>query len=110
MFGVIWGIAIIGVVLKSLFADRFMVVNTFGYLIMGWLIVFAWGPLSDNMYPTAITMMIAGGLSYSIGTIFFGWHRIPILRKIKLPFAHAIWHLFVLGGSVCMFFSVLLFV
>lgn len=110
LFGIIWAIAVGGVVFKSIFADKFMVVATLGYLVMGWLIVFAWGPLAQNLNPMALNITLAGGLCYSIGTIFFGWERIPLLRKIKLPFVHAIWHLFVLAGSTCMFFSILLFV
>ena len=110
MFGIIWAIVIGGIVFKSIFADRFIVVATLGYLLMGWIIVFAWGPMSNALAPTAMNIMLAGGLSYSVGTIFFGWHRIPGLRKIKFPFAHAVWHLFVLAGSTCMFFSILLFV
>jgi len=110
LFGIIWAIAIGGIVFKSIFANKFIVVATFGYLIMGWLIVFAWRPLSQNLNPTAMNITLAGGLFYSIGTIFFGWEKIPFLKKIKFPFVHAVWHLFVLAGSACMFFSILLFV
>lgn len=110
MFGIIWAIAIGGVVFKSIFANRFMVVATLGYIVMGWIIVFAWRPMSYALVPTAMHITLAGGLFYTVGTIFFGWERIPGLRKIKLPFNHAIWHLFVLAGSTCMFLSVLLYV
>lgn len=110
LFGIIWAIAIGGIVFKSIFADKFIVVATLGYLIMGWLIVFAWGPLSQNLNPTAMNITLAGGVFYSIGTIFFGWTKIPGLKKINFPFVHAVWHLFVLAGSTCMFFSILLFV
>ena len=110
MFGIIWTIAIGGIVFKSIFANRFMVVATLGYLFMGWIIVFAWSPMAAALNPTAMNMLLAGGISYSIGTIFFGWERIPGLKRIKLPFNHAIWHLFVLAGSACMFFSILLYV
>lgn len=110
LFCIIWSIAIGGIVFKSIFADRFIVVATLGYLIMGWLIAFAWQPLSQSLDPTAMNMTLIGGVFYSIGTIFFGWTKIPGLKKIKLPYVHAIWHLFVLAGSTCMFFSILLFV
>ena len=110
LFGIIWTIAIGGIVFKSIFADRFIVVATLGYLVMGWLIVIAWGPLSQNLSQVAINVTLAGGLFYSIGTIFFGWTKIPGLKRINFPFVHAVWHLFVLAGSACMFFSVLLFV
>jgi len=110
LFGIIWSIAVGGIIFKSIFADRFITVATLGYLLMGWLIVFAWGPLTTNLSPTALHITIAGGLCYSVGTIFFGWEKIPGLKKLKFPFVHAVWHLFVLAGSACMFFSILFFV
>lgn len=110
LFGIIWAIAIGGVVFKSIFADRFIVFATLGYLVMGWLIVFAWGPLTENLNSVAMNITLAGGICYSVGTIFFGWEKIPFIKKIKFPFVHAVWHLFVLAGSTCMFFSILLFV
>jgi len=110
LFGIIWAIAIGGIVFKSIFADRFIVLATFGYLLMGWLIVFAWGPLTANLAPNALRITLAGGILYSVGTIFFGWTKIPGLKKINFPFVHAVWHLFVLAGSACMFFSILLYV
>lgn len=110
LFAVIWVIAIAGIVFKSIFADRFIVFATLGYLIMGWLIIFAWRPLVQNLNPTAMNITLLGGLFYSVGTIFFGWEKIPLLKNIKFPFVHAVWHLFVLAGSACMFFSILFFV
>ncbi|MCL1989931.1 MAG: hemolysin III family protein [Defluviitaleaceae bacterium] len=110
LFAIIWVIAGAGIVFKSIFADRFIVLATLGYLVMGWLIVFAWGPLTANLAPTAMNITLAGGLCYSIGTIFFGWEKIPGLKKLKFPFVHAVWHLFVLAGSAFMFFSILWFV
>jgi len=110
LFFIIWTIAIGGIVFKSIFADRFIVLATLSYIIMGWLIVFVWGPLHANLSNTAIYLLFAGGLSYTLGTIFFGWQRIPWIKKVKLPFTHAIWHLFVLAGSAFMFFAILFFV
>jgi len=110
LFGIIWFIAVGGIIFKSIFADRFIVFATLGYLLMGWLIVFAWRPLSSSLNPTALNITLIGGLCYSIGTIFFGWEKIPFIKKFKFPFVHAVWHLFVLAGSTCMFLSILLFV
>ena len=110
LFGIIWSIAIIGIVFKSIFANKFETLATIGYLVMGWLIVLAWTPLSQNLDDSAIHLLFAGGLSYSVGTIFFLWDKIPILKKKTLPFSHAIWHLFVLAGSAFMFFCVFFFV
>jgi len=67
------------------------------YLALGWMIVLALKPLIDNVEPGGVWLLVAGGLSYSVGVVFYFWHR--------LPFNHAIWHLFVLGGSVCHFLS-----
>jgi hemolysin III len=110
LFAIVWSIAIGGIIFKSIFADKYSGLATLGYLVMGWLIIFAWGPLSQSLNPTAMNITLAGGLFYSIGTIFFGWHKIPFLKKINFPFVHAVWHLFVLAGSACMFFSILYFV
>ncbi|MCL1950244.1 MAG: hemolysin III family protein [Turicibacter sp.] len=101
LFGIVWAIAIAGVVFKSIFADRFNVVSTIGYLAMGWLILFAIGPLFHNLATWGFVLLMGGGVLYSTGTIFYLWE--------KLPFSHAIWHLFVMAGSACMFFSVLFF-
>ena len=68
-------------------------ISTALYLAMGWLIVFAIGPLYRGLPTAGLVWLVAGGLSYTFGIVFYAWHR--------LPFNHAIWHLFVLGGSVC---------
>ncbi len=93
LFGVIWGLAILGVILKFRFAGRFDVLSTIVYLIMGWLVLIAAKPLFAALPAGGIWLLVAGGLCYSLGTIFYLWE--------KLPFNHAIWHLWVLGGSVC---------
>ena len=86
--------AIGGVLMKTTWKGRKdHWISTALYLLMGWLIVIAFGPLLRAMAPAGVWWLAAGGLSYSFGVIFFAWR--------KLPFNHAIWHLFVLGGSVC---------
>ena len=69
---------------------------------MGWLIVFAWGPLSAHLAPHGLHLLIAGGLFYTVGTVFYMWR--------SFPYHHAVWHLFVLAGSVLHFFAILLFI
>jgi len=101
LFGTVWGIALLGVVFKAFFVKRFLFLSTFFYLIMGWLIVIAWGPLTAAMPHQGIVLLVAGGLSYTLGTIFYVWRG--------FPYHHAIWHLFVLGGSVTHFFAILLY-
>jgi hemolysin III len=98
LFGVIWALAITGVVLKFWFTGRAKVLSTLLYLAMGWLVVIAINPLRQSVAPAGLWLLLAGGLSYTLGTVFYLWRR--------LPYHHAVWHLFVLGGSVCHFFAV----
>ena len=102
LFWVVWGIAGFGVVLKLFFTGRFGVFSTLLYLLMGWLIVFDFSTLSNLVNPNAIVLLIAGGLSYTIGIIFYAIHRIP--------YNHVIWHLFVLAGAIYHFFMILFYV
>ena len=92
-FGVIWGLAVIGSVVKAFFTGRFTNLSTFAYVAMGWLSLFLVKSLSVALGLGGMVWLVAGGLSYSLGVIPFLWER--------LPFNHAIWHLFVIGGSVC---------
>ncbi|MCL4112229.1 UNVERIFIED_CONTAM: hypothetical protein GTU68_016521 [Idotea baltica] len=98
LFGIVWGLAILGFVLKAIYLPHYAKPTSFLYLVMGWLIVFAAREISENLSPLAIRWLVAGGLCYSIGIIFF------ILDRIK--YMHAVWHLFVLAGSICHFFAV----
>jgi len=102
LFWVVWGIAAFGVILKLFFTGRFEIFSTVLYLIMGWLIMFDFSALSSLMSPNGISLFVAGGLCYTVGILFYAIHRIP--------FNHVIWHLFVLGGAICHFFMILLYV
>ena len=102
LFGVIWVLAVLGVVFTSIFINRMKVLSSIIYIIMGWLILFALKPLLDVLSTAGFIWLLAGGLSYTLGVIFFSLNR--------LRFNHAIWHLFVLGGSVCHFFALLFYV
>ncbi len=99
LFGIVWGLAIGGTVFKSFFVKRFLHVSTLLYVVLGWMIVFAWNELVENVHPTSMTLLVVGGVLYTIGAIFYVW------RGFK--FHHAIWHLFVLAASITHFFSVL---
>jgi hemolysin III len=99
LFGVIWGLALAGVVFKLFFTGRFNRLSTLIYIGMGWLVVIAARPLVMALDPSALVWLFAGGLAYTAGTAFY------LSRSI--PFAHAIWHGFVLAGSVCHFAAVL---
>jgi len=93
-FAAVWTMAIGGIFMKTLWTgkkDHWF--STALYLLMGWLILFAIVPLRMELPATGVGWLVAGGLAYTLGVVFFSWHR--------LPYNHAIWHLFVLSGSVC---------
>lgn len=102
MFIIVWGLAICGVVFKLFYTSRFLYTSTLVYLMMGWMIVIAWGPIKANLAPAGLHLLMAGGLLYTVGTLFYVW------RSFKHH--HAVWHLFVLGGSVLHFFLIMLYV
>ena len=98
LFWVVWGIAAFGVILKLFFTGKFEVFSTLLYLVMGWLIVFDFSNLSDAIGSNGVLWLFAGGLSYTVGIIFYAIQRIP--------YNHVIWHLFVLGGAIGHFFMI----
>ena len=102
LFGFVWGLAIIGIVFKCYYVKKYIVTSTILYVIMGWLIVTAIVPLYHAIGTTGFMLLIGGGLLYTIGSIFY------VMQKI--PYFHAIWHLFVLAGSALMYFCVYLYV
>lgn len=99
LFATIWGLAVAGIVFKLFFTGRFKVASTLVYIAMGWLVVVATGPLRAELPGTTLAWLIGGGVAYTAGTAFYLSRRIP--------YAHAVWHLFVLAGSVCHFAAVL---
>jgi hemolysin III len=102
LFGIVWGLAIAGVVFKAFFTKKFLVLSTLFYVMMGWMIVFAWHPLQALLMPGGIRLLIIGGLLYTVGSVFYIWRG--------FPYHHAVWHLFVVAGSVMHFFAILLYV
>ncbi|MEA3313996.1 MAG: hemolysin III family protein [Caldisericota bacterium] len=102
LFIYIWCIAAAGIILKIFFINTSKVLSTIIYLIMSWLIIIFINPLIKSVPANGILLLIVGGVFYSLGTIFY-------LGK-KIPFHHAIWHLFVLGGSIAHYFAILLYV
>lgn len=102
IFGIVWGIAILGCAFKAYFVKRFLFMSTIFYILMGWLIVIAWEPLTTNMASGGIILLAIGGLMYTLGTVFYVWRG--------FPFHHAVWHLFVLAGSILHFFMILFYV
>lgn len=102
LFWTVWGIAAFGVILKLFFTGRFEVFSTLLYLVMGWLIVFDFSNVSEALGPNGILWLFAGGTFYTVGIVFYALQRIP--------YNHVIWHLFVLGGAICHFFMIYLYV
>jgi len=98
-FGIIWAVAITGIVIRSVHLYRYRRLMVAIYLVMGWMFVFILNSMINNLPAISLIFLLIGGLSYTIGVIFYAWR--------KLPFGHGIWHLFVLGGSIGHFFAVL---
>jgi hemolysin III len=98
-----WGLALVGIIQELWVGHRTRLFSMFIYLIMGWLIVLAIKPLYQTLNPVGFWLLVAGGVCYTGGVAFF-------LLDEKMKHAHGIWHLFVLAGSLCQYFCVLLFV
>ena len=103
LFGVIWGLAVIGIAVTWWFpAEKLQIFSSLSYLVMGWLIVIGAGPLLQKLPAAGIFWLTAGGVLYSVG--------VPIFFFKRRRFAHTVWHLFVLGGSICHYVAVRWFV
>lgn len=100
LFGIIWGLAILGVTFYAVFGNRIRFLSVIMYILMGWLIIFAIKPMRMLLSPDSLKFLILGGLAYTIGVIFYA------LKKIR--YTHCVWHLFVLAGSILHFFSLFL--
>ena len=99
LFGLVWSLALAGVVLKAVGGVRYPVLSTSLYLAMGWLVLIAVKPLWDRVPMWGLIWLVAGGLAYTLGVAFFAAKRVP--------YGHFVWHLFVLVGTVCHFIAVL---
>ncbi|MGM0640719.1 MAG: PAQR family membrane homeostasis protein TrhA [Thermotogota bacterium] len=102
LFGIIWGLTIVGVFFKMYFVKKFMFISTLIYIGMGWIVVIGWNQLVENLPYWGIFWLVLGGILYTAGTIFYMW------RSMK--YHHALWHIFVLAGSISHVFSVLFYV
>jgi hemolysin III len=99
IFSIVWGSTIVGIVMKAFFTGKKDNLSTFLYVVMGWLITIAIKTMYLSMTFSGFVLLVAGGVLYTVGALFYSWD--------KLKFNHGIWHLFVIGGSVCHFFSVM---
>ena len=102
IFGITWGIAFIGLLFKLFFTGRFKVVSTIAYVAMGWIVVFVAKPVAENLALEGIYWLIAGGIAYTVGAVLY--------NLSKLNYNHAIFHVFVLLGSICHFIAVYYYV
>ncbi len=102
LFGIVWSLAIAGVIFKSFAVGRFAVASAVVYLFQGWVVIFAVRPLMHAISPQGLMWLGAGGLAYTFGVVFFAMDRIP--------YFHAAWHLFVLAGSVAHYIAILFYV
>lgn len=101
LFGMVWGLALVGILLE-VFADKKRIVSMILYFLMGWLVIIAIKPLASGLHLGGLILLSTGGLFYTFGTIFYGW--------LSLPYNHAVWHIFVLIGSILHYFAILLYV
>lgn len=99
IFGIVWGSAILGIILKIFFTGKKEILSTILYIILGWIVLFVIKPLYSMMSLYGFILLITGGLFYTVGTFFY--------IKQRMKYNHVIWHLFVLSGSAFHFFSVL---
>jgi hemolysin III len=102
LFGLVWGLAILGITLKVVAMGRFRRLSLVLYIGMGWLVLIALKPLTAALAHGGMVLLVLGGLAYTSGVLFYVWRR--------LPYHHAVWHAFVLAGSVLHFFAILLYV
>lgn len=100
LFGVVWGLALLGIVFKGIFGPRYPVLSTGLYLLMGWLVVIAAKAVLASVPPAGLLWLLAGGIAYTLGVVFF------VLDE-RVRFAHFVWHLFVIAGTTCHFVAVL---
>ena len=102
LFGLIWGLALLGIAVKVAAVGRYRGLSLALYIGMGWLVVVAFRPLGLAVPHGGLVLLLLGGIAYTSGVVFYVWRR--------LPYHHAVWHAFVLAGSVLHFFAILLYV
>ncbi len=102
LFGVVWGISLLGIVYKLFFTGRHRIFSTLLYIGLGWMALLAFKPLISALSMGGMVLLVLGGISYSFGTVFY--------HRERLYYSHAIWHLFVLVGSLFHYFAILYYV
>jgi len=105
IFGLIWGAAVIGIILNSVNLTKYKVFSMICYILMGWCIVFALRPMIQYFKPGCLILLYTGGIAYTTGAVLYG-----ISKKKKIRYMHSVFHLFVLAGSILHFFSILIYI
>jgi hemolysin III len=101
LFAIIWGLALLGIGFKAIFIHHFQKLSVLTYIFMGWLCVVAMKEMITNIPHGGLILLAVGGVTYTVGVIFY------MMKKVR--YAHAIWHLFVMGGSICHYLAVLFY-
>lgn len=102
LLGLVWSLALLGIALQVMVPARTRHLSVPLSLVMGWVAVIAIEPLARSLHPAGLALLVAGGVAYTLGVVFYAWRR--------LPFNHAVWHGFVMAGSACHFSCVLVYV
>ncbi|WP_088808610.1 MULTISPECIES: hemolysin III family protein [Listeria] len=102
LFGIVWGLALLGITYKIFFLEKWRVLSTIVYVIMGWLVLIGIKPLYSGLSATGFWLLATGGIMFTIGAVLYSFP--------KIPYMHAIWHLFVIAGTTFMYFCILFYV
>lgn len=102
LLGIVWGLAIGGIVFKAFLAKKFMFTSTLLYVLMGWLVVIGWHQITLHLNGKGIALLMVGGICYTVGAVFYVWRG--------FPYHHAVWHLFVIAGTILQYLSILLYI
>ena len=103
IFGFVWGVAALGIVLNAIDLRKFRVISMICYLVMGWCIIFAFSTLMESMERNGIIWLVLGGIFYTLGSILYGLGR-------KIPYMHSVFHIFTVLGSVAQFICIIKYV
>lgn len=103
IFAIVWGIAILGIVLNSINLKKYKVISLISYVVLGWVIIFAYGPLKEAVDWSGVLLLISGGVIYTIGAIIYALGK-------KIKYFHSIFHMFVLAASILHFLAIVLYV
>ena len=98
ILGIIWGLAILGIIMKILDISKFRKISVALYVFMGWLAIIAFKEITTHVPPLSLAFLLLGGVAYTLGLGFYAWR--------KLPYNHAVWHIFVIGGSTFHYLAV----